>query len=114
MSEELKLNGLGVDPEVLSTIVTVAAEKVDGVACVDKGGLAGLRRKRTSSKGVLVSRSEDGEGLDASIHVTLRHGRPLRSAAGEIQRVVAEALESMTGQRVACVDVYIDGMVFGD
>jgi uncharacterized alkaline shock family protein YloU len=113
MSEEYTLDGIGVAPGVLETIATVAARGVEGVAEISgsQTALAGLVQRSPSSRGVCVEVNEAGE-LVASIHVNVRYGRPLREIATEVQRAVTDALLSHTGQTVAAVDVYVDGVVF--
>lgn len=112
MSEEIRLEDIGVAPGVLETIVTVAIEGVEGVADVTsaQGGLAGLVQKGPS-RGVCVDLAEDGS-LKVSVHVSAKYGRPLREIAAEVQRVVTDALLTHTGQAVSAVDVYIDAVVF--
>jgi len=113
MSDEIRLDGLGVAPGVLDTIVTVAAECVDGVAAVGAPGIAGLVQKgrKGSSRAVDVTVGEDG-ALFASIHIQVTYGSRLREVAGCVQAAVCEALASQVGLEVAGVDVFVDGLVF--
>lgn len=112
MSEEITLDGIGVAPGVLETIALVAAEGVDGVAGIvgATGGLAGLVQKGVT-RGVSIQVNED-DSLVASVRISAEYGRPLREIAGDVQRAVTDALLSHTGQTVAAVDVYVDGVVF--
>ncbi|MRS13161.1 MAG: Asp23/Gls24 family envelope stress response protein [Actinobacteria bacterium] len=112
MSEEIALDGIGVAPGVLETIAQVAAEGVDGVAGVlgASGGLAGLVQKGTA-RGVCVQVAED-QALVASVRISANYGRPLREIAGDVQRAVTDALLTHTGQTVASVDVFVDGVLF--
>lgn len=116
MSDEIRLEGLGVAPGVLDTIVTLAAEGVDGVATIGAPGLAGLvqkgSRKRTA-RAVDVTVDDEAK-LSVNIHVQVTYGFKLRTVAGEIQTAVADALASQVGVDVAAVDVYIDGLVFAE
>jgi len=113
VTEEIRLDGLGIAPGVLETIVVQAAHKVDSVHSVDTGqGFAGLVGRGTG-KGVEISLEDDGS-LHVVMHVSLGYGDPLHEQATNIQSVVAEALESMTGQRVASVDVFVDDVCFED
>jgi uncharacterized alkaline shock family protein YloU len=108
MSEEIRLEGLGIAPGVLDTIVQQAAQTVDGVVAIEGGrGVAGLVGK---AGGVEVDVSEDV--LSVAIHVTLAYGTPLQGVAREVQAAVSEALESMVGRAVGSVDVYVDGVSF--
>jgi uncharacterized alkaline shock family protein YloU len=108
MSEEIRLEGLGIAPGVLDSIVHEAAQTVDGVVSVGGGGVAGLVGK---PGGVEVEVSEEGV-LSVAVHVTLSYGEPLQGVAREVQTAVAEALESMIGRAVGSVDVYVDGVSF--
>jgi len=113
MSDEIRLEGLGVAPGVLDTIVTVATESVDGVAAVGAPGIAGLVQKgrKGASRAVDVTVCEDG-ALSASIHVQVNYGVRLREVAANVQAAVREALASQVGLDVAAVDVFVDSLVF--
>jgi uncharacterized alkaline shock family protein YloU len=114
MSDEIRLEGLGVAPSVLDTIVTLAAESVDGVAAVGAPGLAGLVQKgvgKGTGRAVDVTAAEDGS-VSVVIHVQVVYGRNLRQVASAVQEAVAEAVTSQVGVGVELVDVYVDGIVF--
>jgi uncharacterized alkaline shock family protein YloU len=111
MSTEMHFEGLDVAPGVLETIVTLAATDVDGVACVDCSGLVGLMQKAGRTKPIEVSLADDG-GFAVTIHMSVGYGRPLRAIAADVQRAVADALQSQTGHTASTVDVFIDAIVF--
>lgn len=110
MSEEIRIDGLGVAPGVLDTIVTLAAESVTGVAGIGGAGLAGLVGKKSKGKAVDVALEDDA--LKAVVHLQVRYGEPLHAVARGVQQAVAEALESQVGKPVTSVDVFVDGIVF--
>lgn len=112
MSEEITLDGIGVAPGVLETIAQVAAEGVEGVAHLPgtTGGLAGVVKKG-SARGVCVEVG-DGGALVAAVRIVANYGRPLREIASEVQSAVTDALLTHTGQTVATVDVFVDGVAF--
>jgi len=116
MSDELRLEGLGVAPGVLDTIVTVAAEGVEGVAAVGASGLAGLVQKgalKGASRAVDVAVAEDSS-ISATIHLQVLYGHKLKDVANNVQAAVADAVSSQVGVNVAAVDVYVDGIVFAE
>ncbi len=115
MSDEIRLKGLGVAPGVLDTIVTLAAQGVDGVACVGMPGIAGLVQKNVAkgAKGVEVTVAEDSS-VSVVLHIEVENGKPLRAVASAAQDAVAEAITSQVGTEVATVDVFVDGVVFAD
>lgn len=114
MSDEIGLEGIGIAPGVLETIAQIAAESVEGVANIvpPGSGLAGLVSKG-ASRGVSVEVGEDGT-LTASVHISAYYGRPLHKVATAVQRAVTDALLTHTGQTIASVDVFVDGVVFPD
>ncbi|MDZ4178291.1 MAG: Asp23/Gls24 family envelope stress response protein [Coriobacteriia bacterium] len=115
MSDEIKLQGLGVAPGVLETIVTLAAESVEGVARVGVPGLVGLVRKgggKGASRSAEVS-VDDGGDVSVVLHVDIVYGHALRTVAGAVQDAVADALASQVGLSVDAVDVFVDGIEFG-
>jgi uncharacterized alkaline shock family protein YloU len=116
MTDEIRLEGLGVAPAVLDTIVNVAAGGVEGVAAVGAPGFAGLVQKgsrKGSSRAIDVIAGEDG-ALTAAVHIQVQYGSKLRHVAEEVQKAVADALSTQVGVEVATVDVFVDGLVFGE
>lgn len=116
MSDEIKLEGLGIAPGVLDTIVTVAVEGIEGVAAVGAAGLAGLVQKgarKGPSRAVDVCMSEDGV-ISVTVHVQVLYGHRIKDVASEIQACVADAVTSQVGVDIAAVDVYVDGIVFAE
>lgn len=114
MSDEIRLEGLGVAPAVLDTIVTVATESVEGVAGVGAPGLAGLVQKgarKGSARAVDVAVGDDG-ALSITIHLQVVYGSKLKVVANAVQVAVADAIMSQVGVAVEAVDVYVDGIVF--
>lgn len=116
MSEEIRLEGLGVAPGVLDTIVTIATEGVDGVAAVGAPGIAGLVQKgarKGAARAVDVCVDEQGR-ISAKVHVQVHYGQKLREVAASVQTAVTDAIKSQVGVEVAEVDVYVDGLVFAE
>lgn len=111
MTSELRLEGLDVAPGVIETIITLAAQEVDGVVSVDGQGLAGLMQKASRPGPVDVSLADDGT-FAVVVHATVAYGRPLREIASDIQRSVADALLSQTGHPASVVDVFVDSITF--
>lgn len=114
MSDEIRLDGLGVAPGVLDTIVSVAAEGVEGVASVGAPGLAGLVQmgaRKGTARAVDVRVEEDGR-VSATVHVQVKHDRRIKDVALAVQNSVADAVKSQVGIDVVAVDVYVDGIVF--
>lgn len=115
MSEEIRLEGLGVAPAVLDTIVTVAAEAIEGVACVGAQGIAGLVQKgRKGASRVVDVTLNDESALVVSVHIQVNYGQRIHEVAAAVQHAVSEALSSQVGVPVASVDVFVDALVFAE
>ncbi|MFA5843396.1 MAG: Asp23/Gls24 family envelope stress response protein [Coriobacteriia bacterium] len=113
MSDEIRLDGVGVSSTVLETIVMLAAQTVEGVASVGGGQkLAGLVKKGASHP-VVVTLDDEG-ALSATVRLTIEYPRPLKQVAESVRLAVTEALSSQTGQPVASVDVFVDGVTFDE
>lgn len=108
MPAELSLEGLDIAPGVVETMVLLATDQVEGVACIDTSALGKLSR---STKAVEVSLDEDGRFV-VTIHITATYGRPLRQLGAAVQDAISDALESQTGHSASRVDVFIDGIQF--
>lgn len=114
MSDEIKLEGLGVAPGVIDTIVTLAAECVEGVSAVGAPGLAGLVQKgvaKGAGRAVDVTATEDGS-VAVDVHVHVAYGNRLLDVGRSVQTAVADAIASQVGVSISAVDVYIDGVTF--
>ncbi len=118
MGDEIRLEGLGLASGVLEKLITLSAEGVDGVLSVGAPGIAGIVQKgagRTGkvAKALAVSLGEDGK-LCVTVRLHVRYGRPLHELAADVQSAVADGLRSHVGHDVGSVDVYIDGIEFGE
>ena len=100
MTEEIKIAGFGIAPEVLATLVTRAAEGVEGVASVGSRDLAANLVSMFSSKSA------------PTVHVAVFFGYPFKELAESVREAVARAIDAQVGVGVARVDICIDGLVF--
>ena len=86
---ELNLDGMALAPGVVETIVSIAANEVEGVASVD-----------------------EDDKLVISVRVDVYYGYVLPDLAANLRQAVADAVASQVGAQVSSVDVYIDGIQF--
>lgn len=116
MTEEIRIAGIGIAPEVLGVIVTRAVESVEGVASVGVRDLAtnlvSMLSARTSPSGPAVEASVVNDRLALTVHVTVFFGYPFKQLAESIRAAVAKAIDAQVGVEVVSVDVCIDGLVF--
>ena len=111
MPEELgKVN---VANEVVSSIAGIAVQQVPGVHGMSEKfhtGLAKMIRNVEATRGVKV---EIGEQNNVAIDISIiaEMGHPLPTIASNIQRVVKEEVEKMTGLDVTEVNVHVESLV---
>lgn len=101
--------GVIISEEAISAIATNAAKDVSGVV--------GFSNKpddvvSTIKKGSLKVMSpvrvfQDGDNLDICIYICIASGKKIQPVAEEVQRVVKEAVQNMTGRLVSKVNVII-------
>lgn len=116
---ELNISGIGISRSVVSTIVSAAAEKVEGVASV------GMRATASNLVSTFFARGEqpvgeddavDAEAVDGDLHVTVHltvlYGYPFTKLAEAVREAVAQAVLEQMGFEVGAVDVCIDSIVF--
>lgn len=101
--------GVIISEEAISSIATNAAKDVSGVM--------GFSNKpddvvSTIKKGSLKVMSpvrifQDGDDLDLSIYINIASGKKIQPIAEEVQKVVKEAIQNMTGKLVSKVNVIV-------
>ena len=106
---ELNVDGMALAPGVVETIVSIAANEVEGVASV--GGLRSVFGSKPSTQGIDITVDEEDK-LHISIRVDVYYGYVLPDLAANIRQAISDAVTSQVGIPVGSVDVYIDGMQF--
>lgn len=111
---ELNVDGMALAPGVVETIVSIAANEVEGVACIGPSTTSGLRSvfgSKPSTQGIDITVDEEDK-LHISIRVDVYYGYVLPDLAANIRQAISDAVTSQVGIPVGSVDVYIDGMQF--
>ena len=101
-----------ISADVIAAIAANAVSEVDGIAAFANASgaeLGELIGKKPASKGIRVSFEENRIHVDVT--VMLRYGTNVTGAAEKIQKAVAAAVESTTGQS-ADVNVLVSGITF--
>lgn len=99
-----------ISEEVIATIASTAAVEVEGVAgmatrLTDIRGLVGS----SATKSVGVVNNENETVVD--VYINLKLGVRIQDVAGEVQKQVKSAVQSMTGKPVTKVNVHVAGIV---
>ncbi|MDE6751305.1 MAG: Asp23/Gls24 family envelope stress response protein [Eubacterium sp.] len=101
--------GLVISEEAVSAIVTNAAGDVDGVVGFSNRPVDIVSTIKKGSLKVMspVRITQDGDDLDISVCINIAIGKKIQPVAEEIQRVVKDAVQNMTGKLVSKVNVII-------
>ncbi len=101
-----------ISEDVISTIADHAIHEVEGfVALSTKPGsdIADLIGKKNWGKGMKITIGEDDQ-LTVACNVIIAYGQSVVTVANAIQEAITTALESMTGVKVASVNVNVCGI----
>jgi len=109
---ETESSGVKIANEVIAVIAGKAVSEVSGVASM-AGGLAGgitevLSGKKNLAKGIKVESDEAETKID--VNIIVEYGTRIPDVAFEIQNRVKKAVESMTGLKVAEVNIHVQGV----
>lgn len=102
-----------ISDDVVSTIASMAASEVDGVAGMSGGLVSGLTEmlgKRNPSRGVRVEVGERATIID--LYLMVDYGVRIPTVAQRVQEKVKQVVEDMTGLKVAAVNIHIQGVAF--
>lgn len=113
---ELFISGIGISKNVITTVVTMAAEKVEGVARVGGNDIASslvsvFTRRSVSPEAAVESCVEDDK-LRLTVHLAVFYGYPFTKLAAAVRAAVAKGVSEQVGVEVGAVDVCIDSLVF--
>ena len=105
-------NEIKIADDVVAVIAGVAVSEVPGVAQM-AGGFAGgitevLSGKKNLAKGIKVEVGEKDTKID--VNIIVEYGVRIPDVAFEIQSRVKKTVETMTGLKVANVNVHVQGV----
>lgn len=96
-----------ISEDVIATIVEHAITEVEGVAYI--GNKAGSDIKKNWSKGMKIAIAEDNS-VAISVNIVIRYGYSVVDVSANVQTVLTNAVESMTGVEVTKVNVNVCGI----
>ena len=106
ITSNLENGTVNINEDVISTIAAAAVKDVEGV--VGLNGNLGEVLGRRSGKGIKITLNDNSVQVDCSLVVL--YGHSVLEIARNVQNVVTNAIESMTGLQVEHVDVNICGI----
>ena len=114
---DLNIDGMNIAPGVVETIISLAAQDVEGVAYVGDSPASGILTfiagGKPSTQGIEIEVGEDNS-LHVELHLSVKSGTVLPDVAADVRRAVADAVSTQVGATVTSVDVFIDGIQFED
>ncbi|TDT61946.1 Asp23/Gls24 family envelope stress response protein [Fonticella tunisiensis] len=102
-----------ISPDVVSVIASIAATEVKGVAGMSGGFTDDIAEKfgmRSTNKGIKVQ-IEGNETAHIDLYLLVEYGLRMQEIAWEVQQNVKKAVETMTGLKVADVNIHIQDIV---
>jgi uncharacterized alkaline shock family protein YloU len=99
---------------VIDTIISIAAQEVEGVSIVGAHSPNSLLSKisnKASAEGIETEAGEDGK-LHITLHLEVRYGNVLPDLAAEVRQNVADALLVQAAVEVSSIDIFIDAITF--
>ena len=123
---ELHVSGIGISKGVVSTIVSIAARRVEGVASVGGNDITSnlisvFTSRSVAPENAVESFVEDENAVESfveddrlhvTVHLAVFYGYPFTKLAADVRDEVAAAITEQVGVGVAAVDVCIDSLVF--
>lgn len=113
MSEVQESMGrIEVAPEVLATIAHFAALRVDGIVKMASvpADMARLFRREARQDGILIDFTDNKVRFD--IYVMMAPHVNIMETSQTLQTVIAEAIDTMVGIPVDCVNVHVEDVVY--
>lgn len=111
---DLNIDGMALAPGVIETIISIAAQEVEGVASVgstNTGGLRAMFASKPATQGIEIDVT-DSDKLRISVRIDVYYGFVIPEIAAQIRAAVTDAVGCQIGIPVDSVDVYIDGIQF--
>jgi uncharacterized alkaline shock family protein YloU len=97
--------------EVIASIAGTAALEAEGIGSLTGGNvIMGKLKQKGNQRGVIIA--VDGKDVTVDLTVNVIYGCKIQRAASEVQSKVKDAVETMTGLNVCCVNVSVAGIEF--
>lgn len=114
INSRTSMGELVISEEVISSIAINAAKDVDGIAGFSNRPTDVVNTIKKGSLKVMspVRVLQDGDNLIISIYVNMAPGAKIRKVAQQVQKVVKDSVQNMTGKLVSKVNVVIVGIEY--
>ncbi|HAJ94207.1 MAG TPA: Asp23/Gls24 family envelope stress response protein [Synergistaceae bacterium] len=104
-----------ISEDVIAQLATKALNSVEGVTPANPGLMANLRLGRKTVNGVRITIS-DGNAPEIVVdaYIAVKYGLRIPDVCWDVQEAVKEQIERFTGYTIKGVNVYVQGVTFGD
>ena len=112
--KELTVQGMSIAPGVVETVVSIAANEVEGITAIGaltSSNIRSILSGKATPQGIDCDVDEEGNLL-IGVHISVAYGTPLPEIANNVRKAVCDAVALQIGVPVASVDIYIDGIQF--
>ena len=112
ITQEQEKGSIFISQDVIATIAAVAASEVEGVYSLtgaQSGEFSDRFGKKSVCKGIRLSQNEE-EGVYVECSLVANYGYNILELAKSVQENICASIESITGLKVASVDVNISGI----
>ena len=105
---------ISISNDVLATIITVAANEVEGVCGVTNtvsNGVSQLFKKKNALNGINIEVNEETQEVQVEVLISVKFGYELKPVAEKVQEKIKNAFESMTGLNPTSIVVNVANIV---
>ncbi|NLW61448.1 MAG: Asp23/Gls24 family envelope stress response protein [Synergistaceae bacterium] len=104
-----------ISEDVIAQLATKALHSVEGVTPANPGLMANLRLGRKTVNGVRITISDgDSPEIVVDAYIAVKYGLRIPDVCWDVQEAVKEQIERFTGYTIKGVNVYVQGVTFGD
>ena len=104
-----------ISEDVIAQLATKALNSVEGVSPASPGLMANLRLGRKTVNGVRISISDgDTPEIVVDAYISVKYGLRIPDVCWDVQEAVKEQIERFTGYTIKGVNVYVQGITFGE
>lgn len=116
VTEEGAMTGdIRIADDVIAQLAMKALDGVEGVQAASPGFSAKLGLGRKASGGVRISLSEaEHPVITVDTYVNVKYGLRIPDLGWDVQEAIKEQLEDFTGYPVKAVNVFVQGIYFGE
>jgi uncharacterized alkaline shock family protein YloU len=104
-----------ISEDVIAQLAVKSLAGVEGVQTASPGLMANLRLGRRATNGVRITVTDgDTPEIQVDAYISVKYGLRIPDVCWDVQEVVKADIERYTGYLVKAVNVFVQGITFGD